>query len=138
MTNAATNATPEVLIFLCRNCFPGIRFLPMQWSEAGMHIRVKEIPCSGKIDAQYILHALESGVLGVCVITCPQGACTLTQGNYRADVRVRTVRRLLEEAGTHPGRAQIIHCAEGSSPDQLRELVNEEVRAFSTLVGIQH
>lgn len=96
-----------------------------------MHVRVKEIPCSGKIDAQYIFHALEGGVRGVYIVTCPLGKCTLAQGNYRAEVRVRTVRRLLEEIGGDPGRVEIMHCAEGQSAEQLRGRINEATRAFS-------
>lgn len=79
---------PEVVVYLCKNCLPENSRLPVQWTEAGMHVRVREIPCSGKIDAQYLLHALEGGVQGVCVLTCSKGECTLTQGNYRAEIRV--------------------------------------------------
>ena len=83
----ATPAHPDVIVYLCKNCIPGGRYAPVQWTDAGLHIRVKEMPCSGKIDAQYMLHALEGGLLGVCVVTCPHGDCTLAQGNYRAEVQ---------------------------------------------------
>ena len=124
-------AIPEVVVYLCKNCLPQSGRLPVQWIEAGMHLRVKEIPCSGKIDAQYLLHALESGVHGVCVLACSKGECTLTQGNYRAEIRVRTVQRLLQEIGLDPQRAEIRNCPDDQSLDQIRTMINESARRFS-------
>jgi coenzyme F420-reducing hydrogenase delta subunit len=131
MTNPAH---PDVIIYLCKNCIPGGRFAPVQWNESGLHVRIKEIPCSGKIDAQYMLHALEGGLRGVCVVTCPHGECTLAQGNYRAEVRVRTVQRLLEEIGLDPVRAQLINCSPDETTEHLRGLIAEAVHRFSSLV----
>ena len=125
---------PDVIIYLCKNCIPGGRYAPVQWNENGLHVRIKEIPCSGKIDAQYMLHALEGGLKGVCVVTCPHGECTLAQGNYRAEIRVKTVQRLLEEIGLDRGRAQLINCGRDETAEHLRGLVSEAVQRFSSLV----
>lgn len=129
----ATPANPDVIIYLCTNCIPGGRYAPVQWSEAGLHMRVKEIPCSGKIDAQYILHALEGGLRGVCVVTCPQGDCTLSQGNYRAEMRLSTVKRLLEEIGSDPDRAQLLHCSPNDTIEHLQGLISEAVGRLSII-----
>lgn len=100
-----------------------------------MHVRVREIPCSGKIDAQYLLHALEGGVHGVCVLTCSKGKCTLTQGNYRAEIRVHTVQRLLKEIGLDPRRAEIINCPDDQSLDKIKIMINDSARRFSGVAG---
>jgi coenzyme F420-reducing hydrogenase delta subunit len=118
---------PDIIVYLCKNCIPGGKYLPVQWSESGLHIRVKEIPCSGKIEAQYILHALEGGLRGVCVATCPQGDCTLSQGNYRAEMRINTVKRLLEEIGSDPNRVQFLRCSPTDSTEHIHGLVNDAV-----------
>jgi F420-non-reducing hydrogenase iron-sulfur subunit len=131
-----TQENPEAVIFLCRNCFPATAFKPVQWTEAGVHIRVKEIPCSGKIEIPYIMHALESGMQGVCVLTCPQGECTLSQGNYRAAMRVHTVQKLLTEIGSDPERVQIIHCSKDETVENLKERINGAVQRFSSLVQV--
>jgi F420-non-reducing hydrogenase iron-sulfur subunit len=131
----SSKTTPESIVYLCRNCMPDGARLPAQWIEAGMHLHIKEIPCSGKIDAQYLFHALESGMKGVLVITCPQGKCTLAQGNYRAKVRIGTVQRLLKEIGDDPGRADIVHCAEGESLDQIKDRINGAARRFAALAS---
>lgn len=131
MTNQATS---DVIIYLCKNSIPEGGRLPVQWTEAGVRIRIKEIPCSGKIDAQYLLHALEGGVHGVGIIACAKGECTLTQGNYRAEVRVRTVRRLLEEIGSDPLRVELINCPNDVSIDRLKGLINEATNRFSRII----
>jgi len=134
MSTPATTTSAEAVIFACRNCFPGMRFLPAQWNAEKIHVRVKEIPCSGKIDAQYILHALEGGVSGVCVVTCPKGKCTLAQGNYRAEIRAKTVRRLLEEIGADPRRVELIQCVDNETPLEMRSRIDRAIRTFSELV----
>jgi F420-non-reducing hydrogenase iron-sulfur subunit len=131
-------SVPDILVYLCKNCVPEGGKLPAQWSEAGLHVRVKEIPCSGKIDVQYVLHSLEGGVRGVCVVTCPSGECTLTQGNYRAEIRVKTVQRLLSEIGDDPQRAGLIQCPPDATLEQIKGLIGDAVRqvAGKNEVGI--
>jgi F420-non-reducing hydrogenase iron-sulfur subunit len=119
-----------VSVFICRQCIPQGAHLPRQWTQDGVHVRTKELPCSGKTDAQYLFHAIEAGARGVLVVSCPQGECRLSQGNYRAEVRVRTVRRLLEEIGMEPDRAVLIRCA---PDDDLEGLVRNAVSKFCIL-----
>jgi coenzyme F420-reducing hydrogenase delta subunit len=131
-----SQAVPEVIVYVCKNCLPESGRLPVQWTEAGMHVRVREIPCSGKIDAQYLLHALEGGAHGVCVLTCSKGECTLTQGNYRAEIRIHMVQRLLEEIGLDSQRAEIINCPQDQSLDYIKDVINDVVHRFSGVAGI--
>jgi F420-non-reducing hydrogenase iron-sulfur subunit len=120
-------SSSDIIVFLCKNCVPQSRALPIQWSESGAHVRVKQIPCSGKIDMQYILHAFEGGVQGVVVVACAQGACTLAQGNYRAKMRVQTVQRLLGEIGLDPESVQIVNCAQHETLDNVKTLIGDAV-----------
>lgn len=121
---------PGVSVYICRRCIPDGGRLPRQWTQDGVHVQVIELPCSGKTDAQYLFHAIEAGVRGLLVVTCPQGECRLVQGNYRAEIRVRTVQRLLAEIGMEPARAKLIRCASG---DDIHGLVRDAVRQFCAL-----
>jgi coenzyme F420-reducing hydrogenase delta subunit len=88
------------------------------------------------MDAQYLFHALEGGARGVCVVACPKGKCHLAQGNYRAEVRLRTVQRLLAEIGMEPGRAEMIHTGDGNEPasaEQIERLLRDAVGRICTL-----
>jgi coenzyme F420-reducing hydrogenase delta subunit len=51
----------------------------------------------------------------------------LSQGNYRAEIRVRTVRRLLEEIGLPPERARLVHFSQVDPPRRLEQLVRSTV-----------
>jgi len=121
---------PGVSVYICRQSIPEGGRLPRQWTQEGVHVRVMELPCSGKTDAQYLLHAIEAGARGLLVVACPQGECRLAQGNYRAEIRIRTVRRLLAEIGMDPERAALVRCASG---DDLHGLVREAVEKFCAL-----
>jgi coenzyme F420-reducing hydrogenase delta subunit len=124
----------EAAVYICKNCFPDCASLPTQWNSAGTLIRIKLIPCSGKIDAQYMMHAIEGGVRGVFVVTCPEGKCKLSQGNYRAHMRTATVRRLLSEAGANPENARIFECSGDETASRIKEIINEAVAGFTDSV----
>jgi F420-non-reducing hydrogenase iron-sulfur subunit len=123
----------DALIYVCHNCIPGVPRLQRQWTAEGVHVRVQELPCTGKISTQYLFHALEGGARGVCVVTCPLGECTLTQGNYRAKIRVENVRRLLSEIGLEPERVQIIHFSSREDFEKLDLSIRNAVQGFLSL-----
>jgi len=125
--------SPDVIAFVCRNAIPEGEHLPRQWDQDGVHVVVREVPCSGKMDGQYLFHALEGGVMGLCVVACPKGRCRLAQGNYRAEIRIGTVRRLLAEIGIEPERAELINCSVDDTAERLEELVRAAAERFSAL-----
>jgi coenzyme F420-reducing hydrogenase delta subunit len=123
----AVALSPDVLVYVCTNCLPQGASLPRQWSQDGVRVAVHEIPCSGKLDGQYLCHAMEGGARGVCVVACPKGDCHLAQGNYRAELRIHTLGRLLTEIGLESQRAELVHVAPDSPPEQLDQLVRAAV-----------
>lgn len=124
---------PDVIVYVCTNCIPRDGRLPRQWHRQDAHVLVREVPCSGKMDGQYLLHALEGGARGLCVVACPKGECQLAQGNYRAEVRIGTIRRLLTEVGLEPQRAELIHVAPDEPFDRLDRLVRDAVARICAL-----
>ena len=129
----AKSTAPEVVVYVCKNCIPEGGRLPQQWRQDGLRVFVRTVPCSGKIDGQYMFHALESGAAGLCVVACPKGECTLAQGNYRAEVRVRTVQRLLSEIGFDGRRARLLYSSPNDPPERLENLVRGVVGEISAL-----
>lgn len=125
--------SPDVIVYVCTNCIPEGGRLPRQWEHHGAHVLVREVPCSGKMDGQYLLHTLEGGTRGLCVVACPKGQCQLAEGNYRAEVRIATVRRLLAEIGLEPERAELLHCSADDPFERLEELVRDAVGRICAL-----
>lgn len=126
---------PDVLVHVCQNCIPGGGQLPRQWTQDGLHVLIRQVPCSGKTDAQYLFHALENGCQGVCVVTCPKAGCHLAQGNYRAEVRIRTIQRLLVEIGLAPERAQLLRCETDESAEHLEQVLRQTISTISQAAG---
>ena len=125
--------SPDVLVYVCANCTAQAGALPRQWKHDGAHVVVHEIPCSGKVDTQYLMHALEGGGRGLCIVACPKGECHLAQGNYRAEIRVGAVQRLLDEIGLEPQRAVLVHCSPKDPPERLKQLVDDTVARICSL-----
>ena len=75
-----------------------------------------------------MMHSLERGVRGICLVTCPEGECRLAEGNLRASVRVQTAKKLMAEAGLEPERLEILPYTGGNGPPEiLSALVSEAV-----------
>jgi len=129
----AEPVSPDIAVYVCVNCIPEGGHLPRQWTQDGARALVREVPCSGKMDAQYLLHALEGGARGICVVACPKGECQLAQGNYRAEVRVGTIQRLLTEIGMEPERAELVHRSPDASYAQFEQLVRDAVGRICAL-----
>lgn len=124
---------PNVVIDICHNSIAAQGHLSRQWMQDGLRVLVREVPCSGKIDGQYILHAIEGVSHGICVVACPKGRCRLAQGNLRAEVRMRTVQRLLEEVGLEPERAVLLYVNQGETLQDIERRVREVVQRLIRL-----
>ena len=124
---------PDVIVYLCTNCTPPGGKLPRQWKNGDVHVAIREVPCSGKIDAQYLLTAMEGGGRGLSVVTCPKGECRLAQGNLRAEIRIATVRRLLAEIGIEPERVELLRCGPEVPLEQFEQLVRESAARIGDL-----
>src|SRR3989304_557176 len=95
----AASVSPDVIVYVCHRSIPSGASIPRQWKHNGVRVVVREVPCSGKMDGQYLMHAFEGGAYGVCIVTCPKGECHLSQGNYRAEIRIAYGRSPFGSAG---------------------------------------
>ena len=129
----------DIIVYLCKNCLPQGGRLSVQWTDKGKHIRIKEIPCSGKIDAQYILHALEGGVRGIV-------HHHLSVGQMHAHVRAITGPKSGSErysgcfrrSGSIRSAPSLYSCSEGESVDGLKGLINNAAGRFSDPAAAAH
>lgn len=80
------------------------------------NVKVIRIPCTGKVDALYLLKALEDGVDGVYVAGCEEGDCHFLKGNIRAKKRVGYVKSILKDLGINPGRVEMYNMSAADGP----------------------
>jgi F420-non-reducing hydrogenase iron-sulfur subunit len=80
------------------------------------NVKIIRIPCTGKVDALYLLKALEDGVDGVYVAGCEEGDCHFLVGNIRAKKRVGYVKSILKDLGINPGRVEMFNMSAADGP----------------------
>lgn len=79
-------------------------------------IKIVRVPCTGKVDVQHMLRALEKGADGVYVVGCREGDCHYKTGNYRARKRVEQVQQVLNAVGIDGERAQMYNLSSSDGP----------------------
>jgi F420-non-reducing hydrogenase iron-sulfur subunit len=73
------------------------------------NVKLFRFPCTGKVDAEFILKAFEQGADGVYVVACSIGNCHHIHGNVRATKRVTYARKLIEQVGLEGERLGIYY-----------------------------
>jgi F420-non-reducing hydrogenase iron-sulfur subunit len=97
--------------------------------EGGSAFKIVSLPCSGRLDALYMVKAFETGADGAAVVTCALGECRRLEGNLRAGKRVEALGSLLEEIGMGKERIAIFRLGEGGIGQLAVEL-----NAFRALI----
>jgi F420-non-reducing hydrogenase iron-sulfur subunit len=105
---------PEITAFTCIYCGA------MAGDSAGFarltypaNVKVIRLPCTGKVDVEYMLKAFEQGADGVYIMACPIGNCHHERGNVRATKRVEYVKKLLDDIGLGRERLGIYYASGG-------------------------
>jgi len=125
---------PKVLVFICNWCLraEADRAL-LSASRFPPHVRVVNIPCSGRIDPALIMLALEQGVDGVLVVGCGFGECHYKKGNYIALGKMDLLKGFFDQMNIEDGRvrfAQIGAADRGKFPQLIEKMV-ADVRALA-------
>jgi coenzyme F420-reducing hydrogenase delta subunit len=99
---------PEITVFTCIYCAymaaDTAGSLRQQYPASTKLIR---LPCTGKIDAQYLLDAFENGADGVYVVACNLGNCHHERGNERGKARLDRTKKILADIGIDPERLEM-------------------------------
>jgi len=91
---------PNVVMFCCQqSAYQAMGLAASLREPLPLGLQIIEIPCAGKVDADYILNAFENGADGVVVMACHEGNCRAEWGSTYASWRVDMTKKLLEEVG---------------------------------------
>lgn len=119
------NNEPVIVAFCCHYCAYAAADLAgtMRLQYPGT-VRVLRLPCTGKIEVNYLLAAFERGADGAIVAGCLEGGCHFQEGNLRARRRVERAKQFLSEIGLEPERLEMFNLssAEGT---RFAEIVRE-------------
>ena len=116
---------PLILAFCCHYCAYAAADLAgslrLQYPN---NVRVLKLPCTGKLEVDFVLAAFERGVDGVIVAGCLEGGCHFLEGNLRARRRVERARELLEEIGLEAERVEMFNLSSAEGP-RFAQIVQE-------------
>ncbi|MEN6582171.1 MAG: hydrogenase iron-sulfur subunit [Armatimonadota bacterium] len=101
---------PKILALCCHYCaYAAADLAGSMRAQYPPNVRVLRLPCTGKVDTEYIMKAFEAGVDGVIVAGCLEGGCHFQEGNLRAKKRVGLVRDLMDEIGLEKDRLEMFN-----------------------------
>jgi len=121
---------PVIVAFCCHYCAYAAADLAgtmrLQYPDS---VRILRLPCTGKIEVNYLLAAVERGADGVIVAGCLEGGCHYQVGNLRARRRVERAKQILGEIGIEPERIEMFNLssAEGARFAAIVEEMNERI-----------
>ncbi len=120
-----TTFKPKILAFTCKWCtYAGADLAGLNRMKYPADIRLLRVPCSGRVNPQFVLEALQHGCDGVIVCGCHPGDCHYSTGNYYAKRRMMIYKRLLEYIGLEPDRFQI-RWISGAEAGKFRDTITE-------------
>lgn len=109
-----TDFEPVIVAFCCHYC--AYTAADMAGSKRLCYppnVKIVRVPCSGRVDAIYLMKALENGADGVYVAGCLEGDCHFKNGNIKAAQRVAYVKKLLDEIGVGGDRVEMVSMSAG-------------------------
>jgi F420-non-reducing hydrogenase iron-sulfur subunit len=108
---------PLILAMCCHYCaYAAADLAGSMRLQYPANVRVLRLPCTGKLEVNYIMAAFERGVDGVIVAGCLEGGCHFLEGNLRARRRVERARQLLAEIGLEPERLEMFNLSSAEGP----------------------
>ncbi len=105
-TGAEKSDIPQIVAFFCKWSYN--QETELQWPK---NVQVIQVKCSGRIDPLHVLEALNRGVHGVLIVSCPPEDCHYIFGGNAAHKRLRSLKKLVQVVGINPQR---IHFQESS------------------------
>jgi len=93
--------------------------------------RIIRMPCTVRLDINFILKALQEGADGVLVVGCHPGDCAFKTGNLGAERRVRFARELVDQMGLNKDRVKMVFVSAAEVnkfADEIRKIGPNPIR----------
>jgi F420-non-reducing hydrogenase iron-sulfur subunit len=124
---------PKIVAFCCHYCaYASADLAGSMRLQYPPGVRIIRTPCTGRLEVEYYLKALENGADGVLVAGCLEGGCHFIDGNLFAKKRVNSIRTLIEECGIEKERLRMVNISAAMAKN-LVEVINEMVLMIKEL-----
>ena len=128
---------PKIVGFMCNWCaYRGADLAGTSRMKSAPNVRTVRVMCSGRVDPQLVVKALQLGADGVLILGCHPGDCHYAEGNYKAARRIALLKKMLAQFGIEDERVRLdwVSASEG---DRFKKIVNEiteQVRVLGPLL----
>ncbi|MCF8099886.1 MAG: hydrogenase iron-sulfur subunit, partial [Desulfarculaceae bacterium] len=120
----------QLLVLACANSASvALHAARLQGAALPPGLRLVQVPCAGKVDADMVLEGLQRGFDGVLILSCHPDACYSLTGSTWAGMRKDHLAGLLAETGLEPERLMLA----GVAPSQSKEVLAVIKKALATL-----
>lgn len=127
---------PVIVGFLCNWCsYRAADLAGTSRIKYAPNMRPIRVMCSGRVDPQFVLKAIQEGADGVMIAGCHPGECHYVEGNIKALRRFILLKRLLKQWGVEDERVQLVwaSASEGNVLAAAVDRMTEQVRALGPL-----
>ncbi len=125
--------TPNIVGFACQWCtYAGADLAGNLRAKYPPSIKLIKVPCSGRVEPEYVMEAFAQGADGVLIGGCHFGDCHYKTGNHKTANRMKILSKLLDDSGfeTKRFRLEWISGAEGY---RFAEVVEEFTKELQEL-----
>ena len=124
---------PNIIGFLCNWCsYAGADLAGTSRIKYPSNIKIIRVMCTGRVEPAFILESIKNGADGVLISGCHFGECHYKSGNYKANRRIKLLKKFLEEMGINPNRVkfEFVSASEGT---KFASIVTEFVEELKEL-----
>lgn len=99
---------PLIVAFCCNWCsYAGADLAGTSRLNYPANVKIIRVPCSCRVNTNFIIRAFQKGADGVVIAGCPPGDCHYSTGNYYTRRRFSIFINLLEYLGIEKERFKI-------------------------------
>jgi coenzyme F420-reducing hydrogenase delta subunit len=133
------NFEPKIVAFCCHFCaYASADLAGSRRLQYPSGVRILRTPCTGRLEMEYYMKALENGADGVLIAGCLEGGCHFIDGNLFAKKRVNAIRTLIEECGIEKERLRMVNVSAAGAVNlvkHIQDLVEEIKRLGPNPIG---
>ncbi len=130
VTESATgrsDGNPTIVAFCCQNSgLEAARMAESFGMPLPKGLKTVAVPCAGKVDIDYVMHALAEGADGVVVMACHNGNCKSETGSLFAKWRTANAQEMLDAIGIEKDRICFATTASNMGADFSNILMSME------------
>ena len=117
--------SPNIIGFACQWCtYAGADFAGNLRAKYPPSIKLIKVPCSGRVEPEFVMEAFAQGADGVLVGGCHMGDCHYKTGNHKTARRMKVLTKLLEDSGFDSRRFRL-EWISGAEGYRFAEVVEE-------------